>query len=674
MSPADLNLLRSAYAVADAAHAGTERISGEPYIEHPIAVATILAELAIDVYGIAAALLHDTVEDTYLTLDEVENQFGTVVARIVDGVTKISGEVAEPASGKTETAAQHRARKARQRSETVRKLLLAMGADLRVALVKIADRLHNLRTMEKMLPAQREVKARETLEIYAPLTGRLGLYLIKSELEDRAFFFLEPEAYRKAEASLLHEARKRDDWAQHVAEITARALASRGIPASINWRVKHLYRSHREAQDNGMRIAELHDLIAFRVLVSDRDDCYQALGAIHSLGRPYDRIRDYIAEPKNNEYQSLHTAVFTGDERLAQFHIRTHEMHRAAQHGLATTWLEPAALGKRVDESAPIPEEKVLSWVKQLITWHEELEEDAETYVDTVQGDLLEEQVVVSSPKGEPYELPEGSTVLDFAYRIHTQIGDRAAGAEIRTNSNEGALVNRFVPIDYVLQRGDIVRVITAPEGHPAPDWPNIAKTRYARMRIFRALRLRQRTDTERTRHRDEPPGDDLDRQRPLRHPSGRPARIELARCCYPCPGDTIVGLVKTRNQVSIHRNCCHTLRRILDRRGEALAMAVSWRDIAHLPYRVHLLLGGEDHEGLMRELSTWAARMGLNISGTRAGAIQSRFKAAVTLTLDIPPTMQENLVTLMHRLQRAVPSITTISRDAQKGCEPEPC
>jgi (p)ppGpp synthase/HD superfamily hydrolase len=538
-----------------------------------------------------------------------------------------------------------------------------------------------------MLPSQREVKARETLDIYAPLAGRIGLYLIKSELEDRAFYFLDQAGYFKVKAQLASEATLHADWARRLCEHTSRELAAQGIDACMNWRLKGPYRSHREAEDNGMDISELHDLIAFRVLVNSRDDCYQALRVIHSLGHPYsDRIRDYIARPKNNGYQSLHTAIFALDERMAQFHIRTHRMHRAAQHGLATYWLERAAQGERVDENAPIRVEQVLGWVKQLTAWHEELELSAKAYVATVRGDLLEEQVVVSTPKGEPMELPEGSTVLDFAYRIHTEIGDHTTGAQIRTNSSEGILVTRYVPVDYVLQRGDIIHVMTSQETQASPNWLTVAQTHYAKERIGRALRQLQRsTDSkERTRHRDEPSAataPEPDVPAVLHHPSGKVAHVELARCCYPCPGDLIVGLVRTRNAVSIHRACCQTLKRILDRRRQSAqsspypaTLPVSWREIRNLPYRVHLLIGGEDHEGLMHELSTWTSRMGLNISGTRADANQSRYKAAVTLTLDIPPGMPENLVMMTHRLQRAVPSITSIQRDIYKGCEPELC
>ncbi len=332
-----------------------------------------------------------------------------------------------------------------------------------------------------------------------------------------------------------------------------------------------------------------------------------------------------------------------------------------------------------MDEKAPIRVEQVLGWVTQLATWHEELGLSAEAYVATIQGDLLEEQVVVFTPKGEAREMPEGSTVLDFAYRIHTDIGDHATGAQIRTNSNQGILVTHHVPVDYVLQRGDIVRIMTSPETHPNPNWLTIAQTRYAQERISRALRLLRRSadiTADRTRHtNDQTVPLEPDYPLPLRHPSGKLARVELARCCYPCPGDAIVGVAKARNAVAIHRTCCHTLKRTLEKRARAglayaEAIPVAWQEIQPLTYRVHLLIGGEDHAGLMYELSACAARMGLNVSGTKADANQSRYKAAVTLTLDIPPGMRHEPV--MHRLQRAVPSITSIRRDTSKGCEPE--
>lgn len=693
MPPADLDLIRRAYAVADAAHAGATRKSGEPFIEHPLAVARILASLAIDAPGIAAALLHDTVEDTSLTLDEVEDAFGSDIAGIVDGVTKFTAveSLEEKSTAAHEGASiqsfdAHAQRKARQHSETVRKLFLAMSRDPRVVLLKIADRLHNLRTLDSMSPAQRETKSRETLDIYAPLAGRIGLYLIKSELEDLAFSYLEPEAFERIQERLRDEAMKRSDWAQRMGAWMERELAARGLNAVVNWRVKRPYRAYREAEEHGMDVGLLHDLIAFRVLVNTKDQCYQALGILHHLWHPHsERIRDYIATPKANGYQSFHTAVFGLDGRLAQIHIRTHQMHRAAQHGVATYWLERAA--QRVShieapdhglaEATPVGVEEVFGWVNQLASWHRELELSATDFLETVQGELLDEQVFIFTPKGELRELPLGSTVLDLAYQIHTEIGDHATGAYVQTNTLQGLLAARDVPVEYVLQSGDVVRITTAPDVWPTPEWIDFARTHYARERIARTLRQLRRGSkatgqlTPRD-EQDEPTAEsEPETFGPVLHPSGKPAKITLGRCCFPCPGDTIVGVAHRGQEVTIHRTCCATLQGVLARRqaiGAAYAepLRVGWQEIQPITYRAYLLIEGQDHTGLMHEISRCAARMGLNVSGSMALANQVRYRAAISLTIDVPPHMR--LEYILRRLH-GLPGILQVRRDTSKGC-----
>ncbi|HEU0026167.1 MAG TPA: HD domain-containing protein, partial [Ktedonobacterales bacterium] len=358
MNADDLSLIDEAYQVATAAHAGVKRRSGEPFIEHTIAVAGILAELAMDAQGIAAALLHDTVEDTTITLDSLREQFGSVIAAIVDGVTKFdaveapkeskdskSGEAPADApalvsatDGPVDSQAA-RARKLRAQAETVRKLFLAMVADPRIVLLKLADRLHNMRTMAAQTPSKREQKSRETIELYAPLAGRIGVHVFQSELEDLAFSFLMPVEYARTVKRLREEEAKRLRWAERMRERMVHELLASGIPAAVNWRVKRPYRAYLETQETGMDVAQLHDVFAFRILVNTSEQCYAALGIIHQLWHPYlERIRDYIAGPKINGYRSLHTAVFALDGRLAQMHIRTHSMHIATQHGIATTW------------------------------------------------------------------------------------------------------------------------------------------------------------------------------------------------------------------------------------------------------------------------------------------------------------------------------------------------
>lgn len=711
MPAADLELIRTAYRTAEAAHSGVTRKSGEPYIEHPIAVARILAELAMDSQGIASALLHDTVEDTSLTVDDVEACFGPVIAGIVDGVTKFTAvevadiEAADANSADANSAdakpmgasavglaAQHdttsprelpaisdvkaeRERKARAKLETVRKLFLALSQDPRVVLLKLADRLHNMRTLSSMSSTQRDATSHETLDIFAPLAGRIGLHLFKTELEDLAFSFLEPEAFSHTRLRLQEEMERHVDWAQRMCTTIERELAARDIIATVNWRVKRPYRAYTEAYDSGMAVSLLHDLIAFRVLVTSKDDCYRALGIIHHLWHPHDnRIRDYIANPKVNGYQSLHTGVFALDGQLAQIHIRTHEMHRAAQHGVAAYWLERAARGQPVDGTSPVNVEEMLGWVTQIAAWQRELNLSAADFVAALRGDLFDEQVFVFTPKGDIRELPDGSNVLDLAYAIHTKIGDHATGAHVQTNGSDGLLISQDVPLDYVLRSGDVVRVLTDQNVWPQPDYLSIVRTRYAREKVARTLRFLRRAGEadDSTRRLDEQALPAFDSAVRLLHPSGRTARVELGRCCYPVPGDAISGVSRTGRYVTIHRDCCRAMRRVLVRRKDvgfehADPVRVTWPQIQPLTYRVHLAIEGQDHEGLMHELSVCAAQMGLNVSGGMAYANQARYRAAIALTVDIPPSVRFDYVL---RRFRAVPGIVNVYRDTRKGCE----
>jgi GTP diphosphokinase / guanosine-3',5'-bis(diphosphate) 3'-diphosphatase len=670
----DLALIHQAYGVAAEAHRGVKRKSGDPFIEHPLAVARILAELAMDARGIAAALLHDTVEDTAVTLEQVQDQFGEEIATIVDGVTKFDAMDLsdEPQDVPPPVLDSHGLPelKARQKAETVRKLFMTMMRDPRVVLLKLADRLHNMRTLEFMEPAKRELISRETLEIYAPLAGRIGLYVFKSELEDLAFSYLHPTAYALTIRRMRDETMKRTSWAQRLCERMQKELAERGIPAAVNWRTKHAYRAYVEARESGMDIALLHDLIAFRVLVTQQAECYQALGIIHHLWHPYpERIRDYIASPKINGYQSLHTAVFALDGRLAQIHIRTHRMHRAAQHGVAAFWLERAEAGVcAADDALPWLQHLPL-WIGQLANWQRELKLSASDFVDTLRGEVFEDQVFISTPKGDVRELPAGATVLDLAYQIHTGIGDRATGAHILTNGADGVIVVRDVPLGYVLRTGDIVRVTTSVDAWPRAEWLTIAATRYARERIARALRR----GTEKRSAREIPTAEtEPGLPSPLAHPSGRPAQVILARCCYPCPGDKIAGLAERGRLVTIHRACCRTLRHALARRRARGAsypepIRATWEEIQPVSYHLRLAIYGQDHRGLMYEVSSRIAELGLNLENSSASAHRERYKAAILLTVAMPPNIRQEAV--IRRL-RGVPGVVQIERDLRKGCD----
>lgn len=680
MNDDDLALIHEAYQVAASAHAGVERRSGEPFIEHTIAVAGILGELAMDAQGIAAALLHDTVEDTKVTLDGLREQFGPVIAAIVDGVTKFDaveaprdgkgGEANAPAGAIDGAVAVDpqaaRARKLREQAETVRKLFLAMVADPRIVLLKLADRLHNMRTMAAQTPIKREQKSRETIELYAPLAGRIGVHVLQSELEDLAFAFLMPEEYARTVRRLHEEEAKRLRWAERMRERMAHELLASGIPAAVNWRIKRPYRAYLETRETGMDVSQLHDVFAFRVLVNTSEQCYAALGIIHQLWHPYlERIRDYIAGPKINGYRSLHTAVFALDGRLAQMHIRTHSMHIATQHGIATTWLDRARAGERGPVTSALWLAHLPEWVSQLGRWQDELRLSASDFLEALRGEVLEDQIFIFTPKGDVRELPQGATVLDLAYQIHTDIGSHASGAFIQRNSRQGVLASREVGLDYALRTGDVVRILTSAEAMPRPEWLTIVATRTARERINRSLRSQQRASSGALP--GEPP-----RPQPLKHPSGRLAQMQLARCCFPCPGDAILGVADRGSGVTVHRTCCRTLRMTLDRRlvrgtENAGTVQVRWEQLPAMPYRMAFAIYGQDHQGLMHQVSECVAQLGLNVYRSVAIAHQDRYKAAILLTLDMLPTTRREQV--MRRL-RAVQGVTQVERDQRNGCE----
>jgi guanosine-3',5'-bis(diphosphate) 3'-pyrophosphohydrolase len=540
MSPRDLDLVQHAYELAEEAHRGVKRQSGEPYIEHPLAVAMILADMRIDGQGIAAALLHDVVEDTRFTLEDIRGQFGPGIAAIVDGVTKFNAfeakkagpgknalriitpareegepgrveekpgaEAAEEVSAVEEgTSAaesstrlrsvpedeERRKKRVRdshikQQAETVRKLLLAMAEDPRVVVVKLADRLHNMRTLEAMSPTQQQTKAREVREIYAPLAGRLGMGLVKTELEDLAFKYLEPKKYQWLKEQVAEKREQRQEYVERVCKILREEMQRAGIKADISGRPKHLYSIYVKIERLGVDISEIHDLIAFRILVDSVEDCYRALGHIHMLWRPKDgRIKDYIAQPKQNGYQSLHTTVFCLDNRLAEIQIRTHEMHRTAELGVATHWYYKESGG------SALPRKEMLAWIEQLREWQKELSLGATEFVETVKDDLFNDQIFVFTPKGDVKELPVGSTPLDFAYRIHSEVGDHCAGARIITGDSR--LVTRMVPLDYELKNGEIVDIITNKNAHPTRDWLGSVRSKHAREKILHYLKITER-------------------------------------------------------------------------------------------------------------------------------------------------------------------------------------
>ncbi len=496
LAPQDLGRIERAYELAKLAHEGVARRSGEPYIQHPLEVALLLADMRIDADGIAAALLHDVVEDTGYSVEDIRDQFGTSVANIVDGVTKFnalvpaaSSEGADAVINEEQRVQQARELKRRQRSETVRKMLLAMAEDPRVVVLKLADRLHNMRTLGVMNPAQQESKARETSEIYAPLARRLGMALVQAELEDLALSYLEPEHYAQLAREVADELRRRQPYVDEVCDILRAEMERAGIHAEVLAWQKHLASIQRKLRESGGDLSQLHDLISFRILVDDVQDCYLALGHIHALWRPKDgRIKDFVATPKLNGYQSLHTTVFCLENRLAEIQIRTRDMQRTADYGIASYWYLKERGGSRLSY------QEMMAWIEQLRDWQRELPRDADEFVEAVKGDIFEEQIFVFTPKGEVKDLPRGSTPLDMAYRIHTDIGDHCSGARIVTNLvDSGRLVTLFVPLDYELQGGEIVDILTTNSAHPTRDWLAFARTTTARAKIRRYLKTYER-------------------------------------------------------------------------------------------------------------------------------------------------------------------------------------
>lgn len=680
----DLKLIYRAYQVAAAAHEGTLRQAGEPYIEHPLAVATILAELALDAQGIAAALLHDVVEDTSITREDVERDFGAAIAELVDGVTKftvVESQDAPPGRGAIrgplapqDTAAK-REFKIRQQVETTRKLFGAMLHDPRVVLLKLADRLHNLRTMDVMPLHKRQIKARETLDIFAPLAGRIGLYLFKIELEDLAFKYLFPDEFARVTRRLEEVERERAAWADAVCGSIQRELAANGIHAAVNWRMKRPWSAYVDARQSQLDISALHDVIAFRAVVNTPEDCYLAIGLIHRLWRPHaDSFRDYIAVAKTNGYQSLHTTVFALEDRLAQLHIRTHRMHVAAQHGVATQWLERAARREAGEIDPAQWLRRTASWVGLIANWQGELNLSASEFVETVRGEMFADQVFVFTPKGDAREMPTGSTVLDLAYRIHTNIGDTATGAWVQT-SRGGEPVSIRVPLSYTLRTGDVVSILRDPASHPRPEWLTIARTRYAQERIKRTLRRLPGVDVRLGERlmMDEPSAEtEPEQPEPLRLPSGKRAIVHLARCCYPVLGDAIEGVAGRGRLVTVHRSCCRTLRATVARRREegqpnATPIPLSWSQIPLVDYAICLTIYGLDYAGLMHNISEVVADMGLDILQGAASSNAGRSKAAISIILSSGPGRRPDEI--MRRL-RSLPGVSRVERDRRRGCD----
>ena len=461
---ADLNLIRKAYVYCAKVHQGQTRLSGEPYIIHPMEVTGILTELRLDVPSIITGFLHDTIEDTLTTLDELETLFGKEVATLVDGVTKISKI--------------HFKTKEESQAENFRKMLLAMSVDIRVILIKLADRLHNMRTLEFQPEVKQRAIARETMDIYAPIANRLGISWIKVELEDISFRYLQPEIHFDLVQKISLKKKERETYVDEAMALISEKLTQHGVKGEISGRSKHLYSIYRKMQMRNVELDQIYDLIAIRILVDDVRKCYEVLGVIHAAWKPIPgRFKDYIAMPKGNMYQSLHTTVIGPHGDRMEVQIRTHEMHRVADSGIAAHWKYKE--GKGYDEK----DIKRFSWLRQLLEWQQELK-DSREFMNSVKVELFPEEVYVFTPQGDVKSLPAGATPIDFAYAIHSDVGHRCVGAKVN---------GKLSPLKYELKNGDILEIITSPHHAPSKDWLKIVKSSKARNRIRTWIKTEER-------------------------------------------------------------------------------------------------------------------------------------------------------------------------------------
>ena len=694
---ADLDLVKRAYRFSEISHQGQQRASGEPYLSHPLEVAGLLVNFKMDVTTVTAGLLHDVLEDTRATKDDLTREFGVEIADLVDGVTKI-GKLAF--SSKEE-----------RQAENFRKMLVAMARDIRVLMIKLADRLHNMRTLDYLVQDRGRKIAEETLDIYAPLAHRLGMAKVKAELEDLALRCLHSEDYADLQRRVAKRRLEREAEINQVIAILERKLGEVGIEAQIRGRPKHFYSIWKKMHDQGREFDEIYDLTAVRVITNSVRDCYGALGVIHSLWKPVPgRFKDFIAMPKVNMYQSLHTTVIGPKGDPVEIQIRTREMHRVAEEGIAAHWLykEKKSDKDKFDQS--------LVWLRQLMEWQQEMKDPRE-FMESVRVDLFPDEVYVFTPKGDVKALPEGSTPIDFAFAVHTQVGHRCAGAKVN---------GKLVPLRYTLRQGDIVEIVTSPTQHPSRDWLKIIKSSRARSKINQWLKTEERArslslgrelfEREARKYRLSPatllgseeavkkvltelgfpsvddllasigygktgvhqvltklaPGEVLEAGRtPEAKPqkAARPAKsdggvkirgvedllVRFARCCTPVHGDPIVGFITRGRGLTVHTRDCHTVAQgFLDKER---VVGAEW-DVAEpaaRPVKIAVYIG-RDRPGLLAEISAAISSRHGNIT-----------KAEITVTEDrkgINHFVVE--VADLHQLQQIIGAIREV-RDVMK-------
>jgi len=687
---ADLDIIDRAYVYSARVHDGQVRLSGEPYLTHPLEVAGILAEMRLDEVSIAAGLLHDVVEDTHASPEEIEEIFGPEIRHIVSGVTKLS----------TLPFSSSQARQA----ESIRKMILAMADDIRVILIKLADRLHNMRTLNFHQTDEKKRRiARETLDIYAPIASRLGIYWMKKELEDISFRYLNPEEYRRIEGLVSAGREKQERYIEKVRGIITEKMGQAGISCNVLGRYKHFYSIAQKMQIQNLPFEEIYDIIAFRIILETVGQCYEALGVIHALWKPISKkFKDYIAMPKPNMYQSLHTTVIGPYGERVEIQIRTREMDRTAKSGIAAHWRYKE--GKRVDEQAS----QTFAWIQNLVENQANFS-NPEEFLENVRIDLFPEDVYVFTPQGEIKSLPKGATPIDFAYMIHTEVGNQCTGAKVN---------GRMVSIKYELQTGNIVEIITSKGAHPSKDWLNFVQTVKARSRIrqwiknqekersltlgremcekaFRKYRLNfnqlLKTDKmeETARHfgfrtvedlianvgygkitplqivrrfepREEPETPQasflnkiIGRVRKKKPKGGVIVQgmddilIKFAKCCQPVPGDPIIGYITRGFGVTVHRaNCVNILKMSPERQID-----VQWNEEIRETYPVKILVRSHDRVGLLADLAA-------NISKNEANILSVNTRTLDNKTVDSQFTLA---VAGTEHLERVLSSIRKV-------------
>lgn len=624
---ADLQTVQKAFEFAAHIHRDHKRLSGEPYITHPLAVASLLADLEQDPKAIAAAFLHDVVEDGDVTPEQLAEKFGPEIAKLVEGVTKLSQF---SFAGREE-----------RQAENFRKMFVAMGEDFRIIIVKLADRLHNMQTLQYLPPDRQKALALETRDIFAPLAHRMGMWRLKWQLEDLAFLYLQPEQYEEIKNKVAESRGDREAYIGRFIEALKTLLDKTGLAAEVNGRAKHFLSIYQKMTDQNLTFDEIFDLTAVRVITETVKDCYNVLGLVHDAWKPVPgRFRDYIAMPKSNGYQSLHTTVIGPAGRPVEVQIRTREMHRTAEYGVAAHWRY------KEGETDKVLDQK-MAWFRQMLDWQSELK-DAKDFMENLKTDLVVPEVFVFTPKGDVFAMPVNATPIDFAYRIHTQVGHRCAGARVN---------GRIVALDEPLQNGDIVEIMTGKKDNPKSGWLSFAKTAGARIRIKKWLK----------EQREKGPVAEMPAAakeeaavKPMLVPRPKVSAktsvvvsglenimTRFSRCCYPVPGDEIVGFVSQGKGIAIHRRDCATLARLAP--SAEKAVKVDWNPAIDQLFPVEVVVEAFDRVGVFKDILAQISETGTNVSAAKVSTKRGS-SAFLKVVVDVRNTDQLAVVTAAIR------------------------